>query len=159
MPLLEPPPQQRTPPPVCPQLTKQQVTTLLNHPDSPFINIMGFMYLRHVCAPKELLPWLKPHYGNTAKFSELNDGNETTLSNFLRKILLEQATPPPSPTLNLTSTITFFPSLPPPPLARPPAPATVGAHPATARVIAGLLRLRAAAAAPPRAARGAEGLR
>ena len=40
------------------QLTKQQVTTLLNHPDSPYINIMGFMYLRHVCAPKEVLAWL-----------------------------------------------------------------------------------------------------
>ena len=67
------------------------MTTLINHPDSPYINMIGFMYLRHVCAPKELLAWLTPHFGNKAKFSELNDGSETTLGAFLRKILLEQA--------------------------------------------------------------------
>lgn len=159
VPLLEP--QQRTPPPVCPQLTKPQVTTLLNHPDSPYINIMGFMYLRHVCAPKELLAWLKPHFGNTAKFSELNDGNETTLGAFLRKIMLEQAhtLPPPPSTSQANPPRPFFP-FPIHPPARPPArPAAVVAHPATARGVAGILRLRAAAAAAPRAARGAKGLR
>ena len=153
------------PPRVCPQLTKQQVTTLINHPDSPYINMIGFMYLRHVCAPKELLAWLTPHFGNKAKFSELNDGSETTLGAFLRKILLEQAQTLPAPPLDLTSkpTTAFFPfptHAPALALARPPpAPPPPVAHLATVRVAAGVLRLRAAAAASQRGARGAEGLR
>ena len=165
MPLLEPPRCPPCPPPVCPQLTKQQVTTLINHPDSPYINMIGFMYLRHVCAPKELLAWLTPHFGNKAKFSELNDGSETTLGAFLRKILLEQAQTLPAPPLDLTSkpTTAFFPfptHAPALALARPPpAPPPPVAHLATVRVAAGVLRLRAAAAASQRGARGAEGLR
>jgi len=156
------------PPPVCPQLTKQQVTTLINHPDSPYINMIGFMYLRHVCAPKELLAWFTPHFGNKAKFSELKDGSETTLGAFLRKILLEQAQTLPAPPapLNLTSkpTTAFFPFPIHPParaLARPPPapppPSPTWRLPASPH--AGVLRLRAAAAAPQRGARGAEGLR
>ena len=78
-------------PPVCTQLTTAQVKTLINHQDSVYIKAIGFMYLRHVCDPKQLWGWLKPYVGNNEKFSELDDGSQTTLGSFLKKILLEQA--------------------------------------------------------------------
>ena len=73
------------------QLTTAQVKTLINHQDSVYIKAIGFMYLRHVCDPKQLWGWLKPYVGNNEKFSELDDGSQTTLGSFLKKILLEQA--------------------------------------------------------------------
>ena len=41
----------------CLQLTTSQIKRLISHKDSPFIRVIGFLYLRYCCAPKELWGW------------------------------------------------------------------------------------------------------
>ncbi|CAM0142464.1 unnamed protein product [Umbelopsis sp. WA50703] len=43
------------------RLTVKQVEGLIDHTDSPYIRGVGFLYLRYVCAPKELWDWLGPY--------------------------------------------------------------------------------------------------
>ncbi|KAG2184727.1 hypothetical protein INT43_000640 [Umbelopsis isabellina] len=43
------------------RLTVKQVEGLIDHGDSPYIRGVGFLYLRYVCAPKELWDWLGPY--------------------------------------------------------------------------------------------------
>ena len=72
------------------QLTKEQVKTLIHHPDSVFIKALGFLYLRHVCSPKELWAWCEPHINARDQLSEQGDEVTTTLGRFVQKLLLEQ---------------------------------------------------------------------
>lgn len=41
----------------CLQLTTSQIKRLISHKDSPFIRVIGFLYLRYVCEPKALWGW------------------------------------------------------------------------------------------------------
>jgi hypothetical protein len=81
-----------SPPPryAFPQLTRGQINRLLNHKDSPYIRAIGFLYLRYVCEPKQLLPWLNPYLDDPEPISELGAGGEvTSVGRFVRKILTE----------------------------------------------------------------------
>ena len=39
------------------KLTPYQVNQLINHPDSPYIRVIGFLYLRFACDPKKIMDW------------------------------------------------------------------------------------------------------
>ncbi|PAA70541.1 hypothetical protein BOX15_Mlig033979g2 [Macrostomum lignano] len=44
------------------RLNRKQLQTLLDHPDSPFIRALGFMYIRYCLDPKELWEWYEPYF-------------------------------------------------------------------------------------------------
>ena len=43
------------------RITAPQMQILLDHPDSPYIRAVGFLYLRYTCPPKELWKWFAPY--------------------------------------------------------------------------------------------------
>ncbi|KAI6660074.1 Pre-mRNA-splicing factor 38B-like [Oopsacas minuta] len=43
------------------KLTRKQLNNLLNHPDSPFIRGLGFMYIRYCQEPSDLWGWFKDY--------------------------------------------------------------------------------------------------
>uniref|UniRef100_A0A7S0L3S2 Pre-mRNA-splicing factor 38 n=1 Tax=Coccolithus braarudii TaxID=221442 RepID=A0A7S0L3S2_9EUKA len=76
----------------CLQITKNQIKRLITHKDSPYIRIVGFLYLRYVCAPKELWGWYEPYIKDQEKFSELGEeggGQPITVGRFLHKMITE----------------------------------------------------------------------
>eukprot|EP00800_Vazella_pourtalesii_P023592 TRINITY_DN962_c0_g1_i9.p1 TRINITY_DN962_c0_g1~~TRINITY_DN962_c0_g1_i9.p1 ORF type:complete len:243 (-),score=48.20 TRINITY_DN962_c0_g1_i9:571-1299(-) len=43
------------------KLTRKQLNNLLNHPDSPFIRGLGFMYIRYCLEPSNLWDWFEDY--------------------------------------------------------------------------------------------------
>nr|CAG8516310.1 10066_t:CDS:2 [Entrophospora candida] len=43
------------------RLTVKQVSGLIEHPDSPYIRALGFLYLRYVCKPENLWEWFEAY--------------------------------------------------------------------------------------------------
>ena len=72
------------------------------HPDSPYIRAIGFLYLRVGMADgfKELWSWYEPYLGDTDTFEvDGTPATKTTFSEWLRRLLTDQARlPAPPPT-------------------------------------------------------------
>ena len=70
------------------KLTERQMEGLLDHPDSPHIRALGFLYLRYCSQPSELWDWFEPylvdderlpiHSGNTGMPKEISIGEFCT---------------------------------------------------------------------------------
>ncbi|VUZ53424.1 unnamed protein product [Hymenolepis diminuta] len=43
------------------KLTRKQLKGLLEHPDSPYIRALGFMYIRYCLPPEDLWMWFSPY--------------------------------------------------------------------------------------------------
>ena len=71
------------------KLTTSQIKRLISHTDSPFIRVIGFLYVRHCCEPKSLWGWFEPYAKDSEEFSETGDTNMITMSRFIKRILTE----------------------------------------------------------------------
>jgi pre-mRNA-splicing factor 38B len=73
------------------KLTPFQINTLINHPDSPYIRVIGFLYLRYCCDPKKLMSWFERYLLDEEEFfiqgEKYND--KTTVGRWLRFLLTE----------------------------------------------------------------------
>ncbi|KAL8472379.1 hypothetical protein ACS0TY_029549 [Phlomoides rotata] len=72
------------------KLTVKQMHGLLNHPDSPYIRAIGFLYLRYVADPKTLWSWYEPFLKDDEEFSPGSNGRMTTMGVYVRDLLLGQ---------------------------------------------------------------------
>jgi len=43
------------------KISEQYVRKLLDHGDSPYIRVVGFLYLRYVADPKTIYQWVEPY--------------------------------------------------------------------------------------------------
>jgi hypothetical protein len=59
------------------KLTKNQMQTLLNHQDSPFIRCLGVLYLRYISKFDALYDWLEPLLGDAEVFHPHRDKSMT----------------------------------------------------------------------------------
>lgn len=73
-------------------LQPTQIKILLNHPDSPYIRAIGFLYLRYICNPREMWSWFEPYLNANEKFNPSPIGTpgmrEVTIGEFARDIIL-----------------------------------------------------------------------
>eukprot|EP00326_Haptolina_ericina_P000151 CAMPEP_0181219698 /NCGR_PEP_ID=MMETSP1096-20121128/28429_1 /TAXON_ID=156174 ORGANISM="Chrysochromulina ericina, Strain CCMP281" /NCGR_SAMPLE_ID=MMETSP1096 /ASSEMBLY_ACC=CAM_ASM_000453 /LENGTH=297 /DNA_ID=CAMNT_0023312125 /DNA_START=59 /DNA_END=949 /DNA_ORIENTATION=- len=75
------------------QLTKAQIQRMLDHADSPYIRVIGFLYLRHCCDPKQIWGWVEKYIDDAETFDETGEQNASSsipVGQFLRRILVEQ---------------------------------------------------------------------
>ncbi|KAE9596117.1 hypothetical protein Lal_00030579 [Lupinus albus] len=72
------------------KLTVKQMHGLLEHPDSPYIRAVGFLYLRYVADPKTLWNWYEPYVKDDEEFSPGSNGRMTTMGVYIRDLLLGQ---------------------------------------------------------------------
>ncbi|KAL7094318.1 hypothetical protein ACP275_11G095700 [Erythranthe tilingii] len=72
------------------KLTVKQMHGLLQHPDSPYIRAIGFLYLRYVADPKTLWSWYEPYIKDDEEFSPGSNGRTTSMGAYLRDLLLGQ---------------------------------------------------------------------
>ncbi|KAI8580721.1 hypothetical protein K450DRAFT_235635, partial [Umbelopsis ramanniana AG] len=61
------------------RLTVKQLEGLIDHTDSPYIRGVGFLYLRYVCAPKQLWDWLGPYIDDEEEI-DMTHGTKPTKS-------------------------------------------------------------------------------
>jgi pre-mRNA-splicing factor 38B len=77
----------------CLKLTASQINTLINHPDSPYIRIVGFLYLRFCCKPDKLWGWYEQYLDDEEEFyvqgEKYGEGDKTTFGPWLRLLLTE----------------------------------------------------------------------
>lgn len=71
-------------------LTDKQITHLVTHGDSPFIRVIGFLYIRYVVDGKELGKYLEKYYGDAEVFAPSPGGKEVTMGTFVRDLVLDQ---------------------------------------------------------------------
>ncbi|KAK1379337.1 Pre-mRNA-splicing factor 38 [Heracleum sosnowskyi] len=72
------------------KLTAKQMHVLLDHPDSPYIRAVGFLYLRYAADPKTLWGWFEPYIKDVEEFSPGSNGRMTTMGVYIRDLLLGQ---------------------------------------------------------------------
>lgn len=72
------------------KFTVKQMQDLLDHPDSPYIRALGFLYLRYVGDPKTLWEWFEPYVEDPEEFSPGSNGKMTTMGVYVRDIILNQ---------------------------------------------------------------------
>lgn len=72
------------------KLTAKQMHGLLDHPDSPYIRAVGFLYLRYAADPKTLWGWFEPYIKDDEEFSPGSNGRMTTMGVYIRDLLLGQ---------------------------------------------------------------------
>lgn len=75
------------------QLTRQQIKSMLDHPDSPYIRCLGFLYLRIALSDgyKELWSWFEPYLKDPEEFNI--DGTvqtKTTMGQYVIRLLTDQ---------------------------------------------------------------------
>jgi len=75
------------------RLTRDQVRSLLRHPDSPYIRAIGFLYLRlGLYDFKELWAWFQPYLGDDDQFFiDGTPATATTIGEFVRRLMTDQA--------------------------------------------------------------------
>mmetsp|Transcript_19184 Transcript_19184/g.28312 ORF Transcript_19184/g.28312 Transcript_19184/m.28312 type:complete len:184 (-) Transcript_19184:176-727(-) len=71
------------------RVTKKQMYTLLNHPDSPYIRALGFLYLRYTCPPKELWGWFEQYLDDQEEIKPCPDASLMTMGQFVVKLIKE----------------------------------------------------------------------
>lgn len=68
---------------------------LLDHPDSPYIRGIGFLYLRYVCDPKVVWSWIEPYINddepltvaaNAQKNQSQRDRHPQTIGDYVKKL-------------------------------------------------------------------------
>lgn len=76
------------------KLTRDQIKTMLEHPDSPYIRCLGFLYLRIGMSSdgfKDLWTWCEPYLGDREEFCiDGTPATKTTIGEFVRRILTDQ---------------------------------------------------------------------
>ncbi|KAG3109848.1 hypothetical protein PI124_g13672 [Phytophthora idaei] len=72
------------------RLTRKQMQGLLRHTDSPYIRVVGFLYLRFTCNPEELWTWFEPYLEDPEEFNaSANPSVKTTIGDWLVALLEE----------------------------------------------------------------------
>uniref|UniRef100_A0A7S4ET65 Pre-mRNA-splicing factor 38 n=1 Tax=Chrysotila carterae TaxID=13221 RepID=A0A7S4ET65_CHRCT len=75
------------------QLTRQQIKSMLNHTDSPFIKAAGLLYLRIGMADgfKEIWSWFEPLIDDKEQFCiDGTPATKTTIGEYVRRLLTDQ---------------------------------------------------------------------
>ncbi|KAK9819895.1 hypothetical protein WJX72_003744 [[Myrmecia] bisecta] len=73
------------------KLTEKQVQDLLEHPDSPYIRAVGFLYLRYVGNPKTLWDWISPYIRDKEEITPSGEnGKSVAMGAYVRDVFLEQ---------------------------------------------------------------------
>ena len=72
------------------ELSDANIWHLLRHEDSPFIRVIGFLYVRYIKNGRDLLKWCEEFFNDKEKFKPSPDGKEVTMGTFVRDLLLEQ---------------------------------------------------------------------
>eukprot|EP00003_Mantamonas_plastica_P014480 TRINITY_DN2517_c0_g1_i5.p2 TRINITY_DN2517_c0_g1~~TRINITY_DN2517_c0_g1_i5.p2 ORF type:complete len:434 (-),score=132.41 TRINITY_DN2517_c0_g1_i5:967-2268(-) len=73
------------------KLTYNQVTSMLDHADSPFIRGIGFMFLRYATPPAELFDWFQPYFEDTAEiWLKADDKESVPMGTFVYRLLFEE---------------------------------------------------------------------
>eukprot|EP00040_Diaphanoeca_grandis_P007527 m.41257 g.41257 ORF g.41257 m.41257 type:complete len:211 (-) comp18740_c0_seq2:121-753(-) len=69
----------------CIRLNEKEVIKLLNHPDSPYIRAIGFLYLRYCIPPKDLMDWYWDYIHDNEEFTlDIHKRVTTTIGKFVR---------------------------------------------------------------------------
>jgi pre-mRNA-splicing factor 38B len=79
------------------RMTDHQLTLTLQHPDSPYIRAIGFLYLRFVGPPEQILRWIEPYLfdpepiqvdgsGGSSLGSKSKRNDISTMGEFVRTI-------------------------------------------------------------------------
>jgi hypothetical protein len=75
------------------KLTATQINALINHPDSPYIRVVGFLYLRYCCKPDKLWGWYEQYIGDEDEFyvqgEKYGETDKTQIGPWLRRLLTE----------------------------------------------------------------------
>ncbi|CAO3665023.1 unnamed protein product [Umbelopsis ramanniana] len=73
------------------RLTVKQLEGLIDHTDSPYIRGIGFLYLRYVCAPKQLWDWLGPYIDDEEEIDMTHGAKPTksTIGKLCRHLLTD----------------------------------------------------------------------
>jgi|TARA_B100000795_G_scaffold20341_1_gene13578 pre-mRNA-splicing factor 38B len=71
------------------RLTTREVHTLLTHKDSPYLRVVGLLYLRISTNPNELWHWFEPLLRDQEEFRPTRDSNDapSTISTFVQQLL------------------------------------------------------------------------
>ncbi|XP_024401375.1 pre-mRNA splicing factor SR-like 1 [Physcomitrium patens] len=72
------------------KFTVKQMQDILDHPDSPYIRALGFLYLRYVGDPKTIWDWFEPYVKDPEEFSPGSNKKMTTMGVYVRDIILNQ---------------------------------------------------------------------
>uniref|UniRef100_A0A7S3VCK6 Pre-mRNA-splicing factor 38 n=2 Tax=Chaetoceros debilis TaxID=122233 RepID=A0A7S3VCK6_9STRA len=77
---------------LCLRVTEKQMKSMLDHVDSPYIRVIGFLYLRYAADPTILFEWFQPYlYDEEVVRIEVNvKKGETTIGKFVRGLLTSQ---------------------------------------------------------------------
>lgn len=76
----------------CLKPSAQQINKLINHGDSPYIRVMGFLFLRYCCDPKKMWDWFENYFEDEEEFhlrGEKSDKHPTTIGHWLRSLLTD----------------------------------------------------------------------
>lgn len=66
------------------------MSSMLSHPDSPYIRCIGFLYLRYACEPNTLWKWFEPFlHDEEPVFILASHRKEETIGQFLHDLLTE----------------------------------------------------------------------
>jgi len=72
------------------RVTEKQMTAMLQHPDSPYIRCIGFLYLRYGCEPNGLFKWFEPYlYDSEPVKLYANTKNMSTVGKYSRDLLMD----------------------------------------------------------------------
>ena len=69
------------------RLTYKQLATMLDHPDSPLIPVVGLLYVRYVVDPKEAWGFYKPKVSDDTEFDPGASGKKKTIAQFVQDII------------------------------------------------------------------------
>ena len=71
--------------------TEKQMALMLNHPDSPYIRCIGFLYLRYATEPSALYSWYDPYLYDEqpVRVSPNPASPEITIGEYARRLLME----------------------------------------------------------------------
>lgn len=73
------------------KLTEKQIRDTCDHPDSPYIRAIGFLYLRYVADPKTLWDWFEEYFYDKEEIQPSGESGKTfTMGAYVRDMLLEQ---------------------------------------------------------------------
>lgn len=83
--------------------TEKQMASMLNHPDSPYIRCIGFLYLRYATEPSDLYRWFSPYFFDTETVQTAPSQPDTTVGEYARNLLTD---------MNYCNGTTLLPRLP-----------------------------------------------
>lgn len=69
--------------------TEKQMSLMLNHPDSPYIRCIGFLYLRYATEPSSLYGWFQPYLYDEEPVQISPTHPEITVGEYVRKLLTD----------------------------------------------------------------------